>query len=153
MAIDVLSALFRDHKAEAFLIVEEFHLAIDHRAGWATIAITEATATAEPVATTEAISAAETVTTAKAVTTTETITTAEPVAAPETISATKAISAAAEPIAPATAATWSTRRCRIRRRQIDAMHCRHLETARRILKIDHDCRALRHVLLSCCCKR
>jgi hypothetical protein len=143
--IDVPRPVIRHNETETLLIVEEFYLTLDHRPAWAGVALTKASAAAEPVAATETVSSA-----------TESVTATEAVAAaakPVTAStkaiaatATEAITTAAAETAAASASSAAVTEVaarawvRIRCTQIDTMDRHHLEAAGRVLKVaDNRC--------------
>ncbi len=140
MDVNVATAIFRHHEAEAFLIVEEFHFTFDHRARGSGIAAAKTVATAtKPVAAAEAVTPTKAVATAKAITATaakpvatESITaataaSAKPIAATESVAAT---AAPAKSVAAAETSAATTRRARIGRSGIDVVHGHDLKTAR-----------------------
>ena len=76
MNIDVGAAILRHHEAEAFLIIEEFDLAVDHRSRWTVVALAmgcEPVAAAKSVATAKAISSAKPVSSSEAIATSKTV--------------------------------------------------------------------------------
>src|ERR1700731_3126416 len=88
MDVNIRAAIFRHHKAETLLIIEEFDFALDHRAGRPGIARRgKAIPATEPIPATEAISAPEAIAALVAV------------AATKSVAATEVIAAAAEPVA------------------------------------------------------
>jgi hypothetical protein len=116
------------------------------------ISSAKAVATAKAITTPETITSAKAVTSAEAIASTKAVTAAKPiaptkaVAAPKTVATSEAVAAtaAAKPIA---AATWSARRGGLGRAGVDAVNRDDLQSARRILKIAYDRRALGQILL------
>src|SRR5262249_39823553 len=121
----VATAAVRHYKAEAFLVIEEFYLALDHWAAWARIPVTisaaaETARTAEPIGITKTVPAPAS---------------AKPVTAAEPVVTTK--SAAITELTG-----WAPWSCGFRRTSIDAVNRHDLQPTRGILQVADDSRTL-----------
>src|SRR5579872_415969 len=137
MNVNIAGAAVRHDETKAFLVVEKFDLALDHRSTWSGIACAgkaiaaAKTVGAEPIASAEPVAA-----TAKAI-----------ACAAETVGASEA--SAATPSAFAEIAAGAAGRTHVCGAGIDAVDRHDLQTTRRILQIADDRRALRQVRVAC----
>src|SRR6185437_1140971 len=125
--VNIARAAVRHDKTEAFLVVEELDLALDHRAARPGIACA-----GKAVAAPKSVPA-------------EPVAAAEPIAAPAEPVATAVASATTTPTALAEITARSARRAHIGCTGIDAVHRDDLQATRRILQIADDRRALRQI--------